>query len=95
MTNLIVRTLLLAFFIFFFLPNNVQAQSRKRLRELDKKEAQQNAEEDASNEAAKKRHLEIQSKSTRKEMRRLKKMSQRHNTNRRAPFWKRSKRRKR
>jgi hypothetical protein len=95
MTNLTVRALLFAFFIFFFLPNNGQAQSRKRLRELDKKEAQRNAEEEASNDAAKKRHLDIQSKSTRKEMRRLKKMSERHNTNRRAPIWKRSKRRKR
>jgi len=95
MTNLIVRTLLLTFFIFFFLPNNVQAQSRKRLRELDNKEAQRNAEEEAANKAALKKHMDIQSKSTRKEMRRLKKMSQRHNTNRRAPFWKRSKRRKR
>ena len=91
MKILIIRSILLSAFLLFLLNDSVLAQSRQRLRELEKKEQQRNEEEQQSNEAGKKRHYNIQSKSTKKEMKRLKKISRRHNTNRKAPFWKRMK----
>jgi hypothetical protein len=68
---------------------DANAQSRKRLRELDQMEKSHEEEEAAAEEEAKARHLSIQSKQTKKEMKRYKKMSKRVNTNRRDPFYKR------
>jgi hypothetical protein len=65
-----------------------EAQSRKRLRELDQMEKGHEAEEESAEAEAKQRHLDIQSKQTRKEMKNYQKMSKRYNTNRREPFYK-------
>ena len=48
------------------------AQSRKRLRELEKMEEQHEVDEDEARNEAKSRHMSIQSKQTRKEMKRYK-----------------------
>lgn len=64
------------------------AQSRQRLRELEKKEQERQAEADAKENEAMERHLSIQSKRTRKEMKRYKKQSKRYNRNRKEPFFK-------
>lgn len=95
MIKLIFRILLLTALSLFVLPDNGYAQSRKRLKELEKMEAEHEAEADEGNEAGIKRHMDIQSKRTRKEMKKMKKRSDRYNNNKRTPFWKRWKRKRR
>ena len=87
-TNLHVSIGILAIIVITAIPTKVEAQSRKRLKELERTEQQRAAEDDAAANEAKQRHLDIQSKQTRKEMKRYEKMSKRHNTNRREPFFK-------
>lgn len=88
MTNLrFTGILFIAIFVFIGI-NEVNAQSRKRLRELEKTEQSRADEERAATEAAKKRHMDIQSKQTRKEMKQYRKKNKRLNNNRREPFYK-------
>jgi Flp pilus assembly protein TadB len=82
----------IAFLMLMVALLNVQpaeAQSKKRLRELENKEQERQAEEAAAEREAQERHLSIQSKQTRKEMKRYKKMSKRVNNNRKESFVKR------
>jgi hypothetical protein len=76
------------------IPDQAEAQSRKRLKELEKTEERQQEEASAAEEEGRQRHMDIQSKQTRKEMKRYRKQSKRYNKNRREPFYKRWFRRK-
>lgn len=88
MTNLHFKTFLILLIVVLMSVGEANAQSRKRLKELERVEQDRNAEEQSKSDEAKKRHLDIQSKQTKKEMKKYKKMSKRHNTNRREPFFK-------
>ena len=88
MTNLHFKTFLLIVSLLLFNLSEGAAQSKKRLKELERVEQDRNAEEASKSDEAKKRHRDIQSKQTRKEMKKYKKMSKRHNTNRKEPFFK-------
>ena len=76
-------------FVFVLSLSEASAQSRQRLRELEKTKQEQRAEEQAAIDAAKKRHQSIQTKQTRKEMKKYERQSRRVNKNQRQPFWKR------
>jgi Ni/Co efflux regulator RcnB len=86
-TNLL-RIGLLVLLISFLAVNSIEAQSRQRLRELENKEQDRQAEQQAAEEEGRQRHKDIQSKQTRKEMKRYEKQSKRYNNNRKEPFWK-------
>jgi len=88
MTNLLLRLAFLFLVISLAFPLTTEAQSRKRLKELEKTEERQQSEQMAAEEEARQRHMDIQSKQTKKEMKRYKKMSKRHNNNRKEPFYK-------
>lgn len=94
MTNLIIRIVLFLVFTTALGVQNSEAQSRKRLKELEKTEERQQDEQAAAQEEGRQRHMDIQSKRTKKEMKRNKRRSKRYNKNRREPFWKRWFRRK-
>lgn len=81
--------------MFLFLITQGNAQSRKRLRELEKMEQSHQVDEAAAEAEARQRHMDIQSKQTKKEMKRYKKMSKRYNNNKREPILKRTANRKR
>ncbi|GAB5539580.1 MAG: hypothetical protein Salg2KO_16830 [Salibacteraceae bacterium] len=72
--------------------NSADAQSRKRLRELEKMEESHEVDEAQAQEEGRARHMSIQSKRTRKEMKRYKKLNKRYNKNRKPLFRKRNKR---
>ncbi|MEZ4720559.1 MAG: hypothetical protein R2813_01625 [Flavobacteriales bacterium] len=92
MTNLHL-TMALTFLILFSTVG-ASAQSRKRLRELEKMEKSHEEEADADNSEAIERHLSIQTKKTRKEMKRYKKLSKQYNNNKR-PLFSKGRRRRR
>jgi hypothetical protein len=94
MTNLQVPAIILTLVLVFCNHSDGFGQSRKRLRELEKMEQSHEAEEDTNNEEGKKRHESIQSKQTRKEMKRYLKLNKNYNNNRRT-FSSRIKSRKR
>ncbi|GAB4383473.1 MAG: hypothetical protein Kow0075_15600 [Salibacteraceae bacterium] len=78
-----------------FITEGLQAQSRIRLRELEKMQETHEQDEEQAREEARKRHLSIQSKQTLREMKRYEKMSKRHNKNKRPLFTRKRKSRKR
>ena len=88
MTNLHFKTFLLIVSLLLFNLSEGTAQSKKRLKELERVEQDRNAEEASKSDEAKKRHKDIQSKQTLKEMKKYKKMSKNNNNNRREPFFK-------
>ncbi|GEM_PF-798690 len=81
-----VLFILLAFQLSFL---STQAQSKKRLRELEKVKQEQQGDEEAAKKEAKERHLSIQSKQTLKEMKKYERQSKRVNKNQRGSFWSR------
>tara|TARA_B110000046_G_scaffold16866_1_gene16088 strand:- start:6 stop:296 length:291 start_codon:yes stop_codon:yes gene_type:complete len=89
-SNLLYKVFLLGVILVLAFPINGEAQSRKRLRELEKMEDTHEEDEDQMNEEGKKQHMSIQSKSTRKQMKRYQRMNKRHNKNRKPLFRKRS-----
>ena len=95
MTNLAIRCAIALWIMFAMIPDQAGAQSRKRLKELEKTEERQQEEAQAAEEEGRNRHMDIQSKQTRKEMKRYRKQSKRYNKNKREPFYKRWFRRKR
>ena len=92
MTNLKLTGVLFILIGLLSLPSNAEAQSRKRLRELEKVGESQEAEKEDAGEEGKARHMSIQSKRTRKEMKRYKKMNKNYNKNRKPLFRKRYRR---
>lgn len=76
-------------FLFILPASSVHAQSRKRLRELEKVGQEQQGDEESAKNEAMERHLSIQSKQTRKEMKKYAKQSKRVNKNQRQPFFSR------
>lgn len=95
MTNLRVNAVLFSLIVCMAFPNLTEAQSRKRLRELEETKENQEAEAQAAEDAGRERHLDIQSKQTRKEMRRYRKLSKQYNNNRKPLFNRRRGKRKR
>jgi hypothetical protein len=91
-TNL--RVVLISFVLFCLMVCGFDsnAQSRKRLRELEKMEESHETEEETSNAEGIARHMSIQHKKTRKEMKRYKKLNKQYNNNKRPLFRKRSRR---
>lgn len=88
-SNAIQKVFLIVVVLSFAAPITSQAQSRKRLKELEKMEETHEVDEKAASKEDKKRHMSIQSKNTRKEMKRYQKMNKRHNKNRKPLFRKR------
>lgn len=86
MANLHHTVALLMLAGFLTTATSAHTQSRKRLRELEKVEEKHEEDAEADNSEALARHMNIQSKSTKKEMKRYKKLSKQHNTNRRPLF---------
>ncbi|NQV53460.1 MAG: hypothetical protein HQ500_09775 [Flavobacteriales bacterium] len=86
-TNLL-RIGVLVLLISLLAVNTVEAQSRQRLKELENTEQDRQAEEQAAEEEGRQRHMDLQSKQTRKEMKGYQKQSKRYNNNRKEPFWK-------
>ena len=98
MKSIKIRHVIALAILLFALDSAVVAQSRhvkQREKELGQKEEDRAAEQEAADAEAKERFMSIQSKSTRKEMKRYKKMSKRVNKNRRDPFFTRVFRKKR
>lgn len=88
MTNLRVRNVLFGVLVFI-LPMASAAQSRhvrEREKELGQKEAERQAEQQAADEEARERHERIQTKQTRKEMKRYRKLSKQYNNNKKPLF---------
>lgn len=89
-----LRVVFVSFIFLGLMLSNLdsKAQSRKRLRELEKMEESHEAEEETSNAEGIARHMSIQTKKTRKEMKRYKKLNKQYNKNKRPLFRKRSRR---
>lgn len=92
MTNLKLTTVLFILIGVLSFPSKSEAQSRKRLKELEKVEESQEAEKENAGDEGAERHMSIQSKRTRKEMKRYKKLNKNYNKNRRPLFRKRNRR---